>query len=358
MIQKRAAVYSPYLDTIGGGEVYTAAVTQCLMKNEFEVDLFWNSKNIIARLRNFLGIDISQASINVSGFRLFSQQGKIIEKINLTKKYDLIFYVSDGSIPFLFSKKNILHFQIPMHGVKGHSLVNRIKLMRIHQVICNSQFTKKIIDKEYHLESEVIYPPINIAVKKVKKNNIILSVGRFTQIMHDKRQDVLLQAFKELVDEGLSGWKLVFVGSSAEGKDMINSLKTFSASYPVEILTDIKHSELEEEYARAKIFWHAAGYGIDQEKNPERVEHFGIATAESMAAGCVPIVINKGGQPEIVKNGENGYLWDSLDSLKNRTLQLIRSPEVMKKLAAQAGITSRNFSKVTFNKNFTRVISE
>ena len=358
MIQKRAAVYSPYLDTIGGGEVYTAAVIQCLIGNGFGVDLFWNSENIIARLRNFLGIDIFQTAINVSGFRLFSQKGKIIEKINLTKKYDLIFYVSDGSIPFLFSQMNILHFQIPMHGVKGRSLVNRIKLMRIHQVICNSRFTKGVIDKEYHLESEVIYPPINITVKKAKKNNIILSVGRFTQSMHDKRQDVLLQTFKELVDEGLSGWKLVLVGSSAEGKDMINSLKTFSAGYPVEILTDIKHPELEEEYARAKIYWHAAGYGIDQEKNPERVEHFGIATAESMAAGCVPIVINKGGQPEIVKNGENGYLWDSLDSLKNRTLQLIRSPEVMKKLAAQAGITSRNFSKVTFNKNFTRVISE
>ena len=357
MRQKQAAVYSPYLDTIGGGEVYTAAVTQCLIGNGFEVDLFWNSKNIIARLKNFLGIDISQVEINISGFRLFSHRGKIIEKINLTKTYDLVFYVSDGSIPFLFSKKNILHFQIPMHEVNGHSLVNRMKFARIHHVVCNSRFTKGIIDREYHLDSEVIYPPINIAVKKEKKKNIILSVGRFTRSMHDKRQDVLLQTFKELVDEGLSGWKLVFVGSSAEGKEMIATLIKHSSGYPVEIRTDIKHPQLEEEYARAKIFWHAAGYGIDQEKNPERVEHFGIATAESMAAGCVPIVINKGGQPEIVKNGEDGYLWETPQSLKNRTLQLIRSPEEMKNFASNAKKTSQRFSKERFCQEILNLLS-
>jgi glycosyltransferase involved in cell wall biosynthesis len=35
-----------------------------------------------------------------------------------------------------------------------------------------------------------------------------------------------------------------------------------------------------------------------------------------MAAGCVPVVVNKGGQPEIVEHGKNGFVWNTLDELK------------------------------------------
>ncbi|MBU4190339.1 MAG: glycosyltransferase, partial [Candidatus Thermoplasmatota archaeon] len=59
----------------------------------------------------------------------------------------------------------------------------------------------------------------------------------------------------------------------------------------------------------------AAGFGVDEEKEPEKVEHFGITTVEAAAAGCVPVVIRKGGQPEIVKEGINGLLWEKEEEL-------------------------------------------
>jgi len=37
------------------------------------------------------------------------------------------------------------------------------------------------------------------------------------------------------------------------------------------------------------------------------LEHFGITTVEAMAAGCVPLVYDSGGQAEIVSSGYNGY---------------------------------------------------
>lgn len=353
----KAAIFDPYLDTIGGGEVYTASVVRCLLSSGFAVDLFWNDKSITQSIQQFLGIDISQAKINVLGYWLFSNKGRLLQKRNLTRQYDVIFYLSDGSIPLLFSRNNILHFQIPFHDVEGSSLTNQLKLKNIHSVVCNSRFTSRIIDKEYKVKSTVLYPPVNIRSVKAEKENTILSVGRFTETLHNKRQDVLVTAFKQLVEDGLKDWKLVLVGSSTEDNKIIKDLKKQSKGYPIEILIDVAHNDLEKEYAQAKIFWHAAGWQIDEEKSPELVEHFGIATAEAMKSGCVPIVINKGGQPEIVKNKQNGYLWNSQDSLKKLTVQLIRSPEKMRKIAKVAKMTSQQFSKERFCRQFSELLN-
>ena len=38
-------------------------------------------------------------------------------------------------------------------------------------------------------------------------------------------------------------------------------------------------------------------------------EHFGITTVEAMAAGCVPVVIDKADQREIVRHVTDGYRW-------------------------------------------------
>lgn len=356
--KKKAAIFDPYLDTIGGGEVYSASVTKCLLESGFLVDIFWKEKDITEKINKYLGIDITKARINTYGYKLYSKKGNFFQKIRFSKNYDLVFFLSDGSIPILFSKKNILHFQIPFTDINGDSLVNRLKLRNIHHIICNSNFTKEVIDREFIVSSEVIYPPVNIKTTSIKKYNIILSVGRFTKTLHRKRQDILVSAFKQLVDQGLKDWKLKLIGSSKEGKEIVSKLMGQAKGYPIEIIVDVEHGRLEKEYASAAIFWHAAGYGIDEKKNPQLVEHFGIATAEAMSAGCVPIVINKGGQPEIVKTGENGYLWDSTDSLKKITLQLIRSPDKMKKLSKEAEKASNKFSKERFCSDLSTLITE
>jgi len=38
----RAAIYDPYLDTLGGGERYCLTVAEILLKNGWQVDLFWS----------------------------------------------------------------------------------------------------------------------------------------------------------------------------------------------------------------------------------------------------------------------------------------------------------------------------
>jgi hypothetical protein len=55
-----------------------------------------------------------------------------------------------------------------------------------------------------------------------------------------------------------------------------------------------------------------------------------------MSMGCVPIVIRRGGQPEIVEPGRSGYLWDSEDELESYTRRLIESDGLRRELALSA----------------------
>jgi glycosyltransferase involved in cell wall biosynthesis len=86
-------------------------------------------------------------------------------------------------------------------------------------------------------------------------------------------------------------------------------------------------------------------------------EHFGIVTAEAMAAGCVPVVINKGGQSEIVRHGVSGFLWDTLDELKEYTSLLARDERLRKEMSKQARRRAQLFSREVFVKHFLALLS-
>ena len=162
----------------------------------------------------------------------------------------------------------------------------------------------------------------------------------------------MLEAFKQLVDGGLAGWTLYLVGGSTPGEEhqaYLDSLKVQARGYPVVIYPDIPYSELVELYACSAIYWHASGYEEDEDREPEKSEHFGITTVEGMAAGCVPIVINKGGQPEIVTHSKDGFLWDTLKELQSLTLQVVNDEKLREQLASEATKTSGRYGKVNFN---------
>ena len=121
-----------------------------------------------------------------------------------------------------------------------------------------------------------------------------------------------------------------------------------SKGYPIVIHPDATFEELVRLYTESTIYWHASGFGENEKQHPEKFEHFGITTVEAMASGCVPIVISKGGQPEIVKNNENGFLWNTLKELKKQTLQVIEDPTLQNRLSSAALASSKTYDKNHF----------
>lgn len=351
----RVALYSPYLDTLGGGERYLATLAEFLSKKE-EVDFFWDDKNIVLALQERFGLSFGNIGVCPD---IFSKKTNFLKKFQTLRQYDLAIFLSDGSIPIPSAKTNILHFQVPFTLKNGQSLTNRIKLLGYKAIVCNSGFTKKYIDKTYGISSKVIYPPVDISFSQpARKKNIILSVGRFTKIFGGKKQEVLIEVFKEATSNAkleFKNWQLYLAGGIGD-KEYFFQLQKKAKGLPIEFFPDIQVDYLKKLYSEAKIYWHATGFGEDLEKYPERAEHFGISVVEAMAAGCVPCVFNGGGLKEIVVNTVNGFLWSNSRELFKLTKELVASGELMDRLSKQAKKDAQKFSKERFIKEFNEIL--
>lgn len=348
----KIGVLDPYLDTLGGGEKYMLTAASCLSKYHC-VSLFWppqEEKSIKKRVLDRFGIDLSSVEFTEN---IFSKKTSFIERILKAKKYDAIFYLSDGSLPLLFIKKFIIHFQFPVNWVNGGNVSTKAKFLLIHKIVCNSYFTKKYIDKTYSVNSLVLYPPTDDPVGAIhNKGNIILTVGRFNFLPEGgdfKKLNFMINVFKTMIDKGLKNWEFVVVVSFKQGDgENVNNLVEIAKGYPVKIERNITHEKLNDFYKKVKIYWHAAGFGEDIVKHPERAEHFGIATVEAMKNGAVPVAINFGGQPEIIDDGINGFLWRTRDELIQKTLVLIKNPKILENISEKSREISKKFSQEKF----------
>lgn len=320
MNNKKALIVSPYLDHLGGGERYMLSLASVLETLGYDITFAWDNMGEINDLATMLGIKLANPALDPVVMRLYHNHNPLAMYL-ATRQYDLTVYLSDGSLPALGSKKNLIHMQVPFHNIGGKSLKNKLKKIFCHGIIVNSNFTKRIIDREYDVDSLVLYPPVTMIDTKLPKENIILSVGRFEPSLNAKKQDVLIEAFRKLSKE-LPGWRLVLAGASSS-EAWVNELKAKAEGLPVTFAQNISHDELVSLYAKASIYWHAAGYGVDEVQNPELTEHFGISTVEAISAGCVTLVVGKGGQTEIVT--DPSLYWTSPEGLAEQTLLAIKN---------------------------------
>lgn len=344
----KALIVNPYFDTLGGGERYTLSFANTLKKQGYDVEIAWNQKEDLQKAETRFGLKFP-FTVNPQAYQFFSTHSSLIQRFLFTRQYDLIFWVSDGSLPFLFGKKNLVHFQVPFKQVAGNHFINRLKLLFIDKLVYNSNFTRQVIEKSLPEDKGVIlYPPIDTSsFKSGKKENIILSVGRFDSPSHPKRQDILIKAFRQMQTKQKNGYRLVLVGGLKGNDQIIKNLKKQAGKSAVDFKINPDFQELLKLFSSAKIFWHAAGYGVSETEHPEKMEHFGMTTVEAMSAGLVPVVINKGGQKEIVIP-ETGYLWGSLNQLVEQTLNLINSEKDRQILSKQAKKRSKLFSLKKF----------
>jgi len=338
----KAAIYNPYWDTLGGGERYVASFIQFLLEQKYKVDIHWDDKDLIGQISKRFDLSIEGA--------------KVVPDINRGDGYDLLFWVSDGSIPTLKSRNNILHFQFPFRETNGRSLMNKMKLFRIKNIVCNSNFTKSFIDTEYSVNSLVIYPPVDTQKFKPKrKEKKILYVGRFSQLTQSKNQHILIDVFKNLYDSGYKDWKLILAGGAEVGaKEYVEKLRKNSEGYPISIKVSPSFKELKELYGISKIFWSAAGFG--SEDDPLKVEHFGMTVVEAMSAKCIPVVPELGGFKEIVTDGINGIFWKTKSELVSKTIDLMKDSKLQRKLATQAKEDSRKYDIKEFEKSFKEIL--
>lgn len=354
----RIGIYDPYLDDLGGGEKYMMTIAECLSKTH-DVTVFWNNKSDLERIAARFALDLSQVKIETN---IFSKNISIMSRLSATKRFDALIILTDGSIPLVLSKRLYVHIQQPLRIANLKSVKNKFKLGRIEKYFYNSKFTKEFsYTGDSSVASKVIYPPVTSIVRKTVKENLIIHVGRFRVLENNdddfKKQNLMIKVFIEMIEKGLKNWKFVIATSTNDLSDpKFKSMMENVKGYPIEFLINKNNSDLWDVYNKAKIYWHASGFGENLKLHPEYAEHFGISTVEAMSVGVVPVVINAGGQKEIVNDGENGLLWNDLNALKHQTQKLIDDKDLWTRLSETARQDAGKYSKEKFCQNINDLI--
>jgi glycosyltransferase involved in cell wall biosynthesis len=230
------------------------------------------------------------------------------------------------------------------------------------RILANSSFTASWLRRFWDADSEVLYPPVDTAsFVPGEKRPLIFSTGRFFVGEHSKRQDVLVDAFRSLVADGERDWRLHLVGAVGDkpaDQAFVANLQAQAKDLPVTFHFNADFATLQELSGQASLYWHAAGYGVNEKKEPLCVEHFGISVVEAMAAGAVPLAVGKGGVREIIESHETGILWNTPEELVAASKRLIRDPDLRARLSAAARQRSHDFSQQRYCEAMQQIVRE
>lgn len=358
----KICIYDWCLHTIGGGQKFDCKIAEHLSKKH-EVDILSLLPVDRKKLEEAYSVDFSRIkkfrhlykkiALNPNLFSLSS-----FRKVSrIAKDYDLFFNADSHETVKPNAKYNVMYCHF--FGLKwpkpAKSFLDFLKLSAVYifrsalknyakdydAVYCNSFYTKKWLKKIWNVDAEVIYPPIDIP-KKVseRKSNVILSAGRLTP---DKNYELAIECFKEIYDAGIKDYECWICGTGLP-KEYYAKLKKLSEGYPVRIAVNLNSKELARAYAASKIFIQAKGSGIDGQKYPALLEHFGMAPVEAMAHGSVPILLDKGGYKESVQNGKSGFLFNTKKEAIEKIKLLIKNQRLWEKMSRNARQRARKFS--------------
>ena len=138
-----------------------------------------------------------------------------------------------------------------------------------------------------------------------------------------------------------------------------SELRRKARGLPIEFHVDASPAVIRDCLSRATICWHATGFGIDQQTEPERCEQFGTGVVEAMAAGCIPFVVANGGPSEFVREGETGFLYTSVGELVDKTLTLLRDRQRTAVISQAATRYAEYFSEASFKMTWrTRLLTQ
>ena len=158
----RIGIFDPYLDDIGGGERYMMSIAEYL-STKHQVVIFWDRKSDIEKIHEQFSLDLSRCEVETN---IFSKSYGFLKRILATRRYDAIIFLSDGSIPFVLSKKLYLHIQQPLSGMNDRSLKFKFKLSRVSKIFFNSEYSRSFVHQSITQRGVVLYPPVPLNPKK------------------------------------------------------------------------------------------------------------------------------------------------------------------------------------------------
>lgn len=202
-------------------------------------------------------------------------------------------------------------------------------------IVANSTYTQQAIQKYYHRESSVIFPPVYFErfqnpSPQQKKRRGFIAIGRHTPY---KRLDLAVIACTKL------GLPLTVIGSGPDSERLRHL-----AGNTVTFLGQVKDEVVVQEIAQAEAMLFP---GVDD---------FGIAAIEAMAAGTPVIAYKAGGALDYIRPGVTGEYFEeqSVESLA----KILRGFSGESYSSAAIKAYAKKFSKEKFQTHMSQYIVE
>jgi glycosyltransferase involved in cell wall biosynthesis len=377
--------------SLGGGTLVAAHLAS-LLSRTYSVDLIrdWSgfSPN---QLSSVFSLDLARVNVRscedmwesfaVPGRYSLPQQ--IQRSRALTAPYDLFVYAGHWVPPFCHAKHGLIycHFPIDLPGTielpkderwaqrnnldrwvrtQGYRQAWRARMNGYDAILANSVFTAGWIERRWNAKAEVVYPPVDLNVPEVEKQNRIVSIGRFFGIERRcKGHLAQVAAFREFLARVPEDWEMWMIGSCHSEKDRayLTAVQEAARGLPIRFLINVDRDTVLHALAGAKLFWHTAGLFENRAENPVFAEHFGMATVEAMRAGCVPVVVNSGGQKEIIENNVSGFLCEGIPELVRNTLAVVEDAALLCSVATRARRRSLDFDGRAFDRRILAIVA-
>jgi glycosyltransferase involved in cell wall biosynthesis len=343
----RVGFYDPYLEILGGGEKVFLTILEEAVRSSHEVVLFAERRPDPARWRRL--------NVEVAADEFSWARTSLLGVVARSRGLDLLVVLHNDVPPPSLARRSVVVMQFPFTDVRGGSrwraFDRRARLGTYDEIVCYSEFVRRHIAERLGRDALVVHPPVDVTGARVAadKERTIIAVGRFFPAAdaNNKKHGLMVEAFRALAARA-PGWELHLAGgchADPGSQAYLAGLRRQAEGLPIHFHPNAEPDALDDLYARASLFWHAAGHG---EERPERQEHFGITTVEAMSHGSVPIVPALGGQVEIVADGENGRLWHSVDEFVSITAELAAEPARAERLRKAAIESAPRFSKERF----------
>jgi phosphatidylinositol alpha-1,6-mannosyltransferase len=178
---------------------------------------------------------------------------------------------------------------------------------------------------------------------------VVLTVGRWLTTERYKGMDTLIMALPRL----LLRWpdlQLVLAGSGDDREWLEAIARESGVQRHVHFLTDLSYGDLAACYAAAEVF-----------ALPSRGEGFGFVYLEAMARGKPVIGGAHGGAPEVIADGETGYLVQHGDPVQLATSidALLAHPDIARQMGARGRErVEREFRFNVFAKSLRKILRE
>lgn len=191
---------------------------------------------------------------------------------------------------------------------------------------------------------EVLPTPLEFKIfrresTKNNKNPTILHVGR---ICREKRIDVVIRAFKDVLKE--IDAKLIITSDGPDKERMESLTNKLGLKDKVVFTGYLSRKKLKELYSKADVFVSASD-----------TETQGIVVLEALAYGCPVIVRNALGFKDFVQNRKNGILFNTQEELSKNILLILRNKSLRKRLVEEGYKTAKRYDTKTATKELENI---